>query len=155
MEDCAVNTAIYGPDGIDQTVYDAPFNYDPNIKLRRLGNCSYLKSDFDKAKNPNDAATLAKLRELGATRLHQLPRVPLRDISFVLSTEAAAAFDDPTRSGRDDLLVRQIANAWPNVFRTHRFVPAVEYIQAQCVLCIDPETAKASLRVWICSLRLP
>ena len=27
-------------------------------------------------------------------------------------------------------MVRQISNAWPNVFRQARFVPAVEYIQA-------------------------
>ncbi|MCB0268575.1 MAG: amidase, partial [Calditrichaeota bacterium] len=29
-----------------------------------------------------------------------------------------------------DLLVRQIKNAWPNEFRTSRFIPAVEYINA-------------------------
>jgi Asp-tRNA(Asn)/Glu-tRNA(Gln) amidotransferase A subunit family amidase len=39
-------------------------------------------------------------------------------------------FDELTRSNRDDLLVRQIKNAWPNVFRASRFVPAVAYIQA-------------------------
>jgi Asp-tRNA(Asn)/Glu-tRNA(Gln) amidotransferase A subunit family amidase len=27
-------------------------------------------------------------------------------------------------------MVRQIKNAWPNVFRAARFIPAVEYIQA-------------------------
>ena len=44
--------------------------------------------------------------------------------------EAAAAFDDITRNNRDDLLVRQIKNAWPNRFREARTVPAVEYLQA-------------------------
>ncbi|HNC48552.1 MAG TPA: amidase, partial [bacterium] len=43
---------------------------------------------------------------------------------------AGAAFDELTRSGKDDQLVRQIKNAWPNVFRASRFIPAVEYIQA-------------------------
>ena len=145
VEDCAVVfNAIYGPDGIDQTVYDAPFNYDPRIKLRDL-KIGYLKSDFDKAKHPNDAATLARLSELGAKLVPvELPRIPLGDISFVLSTEGAAAFDDLTRSGRDDLMVRQIDNAWPNVFRGHRFIPAVEYIQAQRVrYVLIQETAKA------------
>jgi Asp-tRNA(Asn)/Glu-tRNA(Gln) amidotransferase A subunit family amidase len=47
-----------------------------------------------------------------------------------LSAEAGAAFDELTRTGKDDLLVRQIKNAWPNVFRASRFIPAVEYIQA-------------------------
>ena len=49
-------------------------------------------------------------------------------IGFVLSTEAAAAFDDLTRSeGIEDPSL----STWPNTFRTHRFVPAVEYIRAQ------------------------
>ncbi|MBD3217569.1 MAG: hypothetical protein GF310_04780 [candidate division Zixibacteria bacterium] len=51
-------------------------------------------------------------------------------MQIILSAEAAAAFDELTRSGRDDLMVRQIKNAWPNVFRASRFIPAVEYIQA-------------------------
>jgi Asp-tRNA(Asn)/Glu-tRNA(Gln) amidotransferase A subunit family amidase len=47
-----------------------------------------------------------------------------------LFVETAAAFDDLTRSGRDDLMVRQSPDAWPNMFRTARMVPAVEYVQA-------------------------
>jgi Asp-tRNA(Asn)/Glu-tRNA(Gln) amidotransferase A subunit family amidase len=54
-------------------------------------------------------------------------------MSFILNAEAAAAFDELTRSGRDDLMVRQIRNAWPNAFRQSRLVPAVEYIQANRV----------------------
>ena len=54
----------------------------------------------------------------------------MENISFILSAESAAAFDELTRSNRDDLMVRQIRDAWPNVFRASRFIPAVEYIQA-------------------------
>ena len=49
-------------------------------------------------------------------------------LSFILGTEGAAAFDDLTRS--KDILDKSL-NTWPNTFRTHRFVPAVEYIRAQ------------------------
>jgi Asp-tRNA(Asn)/Glu-tRNA(Gln) amidotransferase A subunit family amidase len=49
-------------------------------------------------------------------------------ISFVLTTEGAAAFDDLTRSAN---INDPSLGAWPNAFRTHRFVPAVEYIRAQ------------------------
>jgi Asp-tRNA(Asn)/Glu-tRNA(Gln) amidotransferase A subunit family amidase len=50
------------------------------------------------------------------------------DIGFVLSVEAAAAFDDLTRSkDMNDESVQQ----WAGTFRTSRFVPAVEYIRAQ------------------------
>ncbi len=54
-------------------------------------------------------------------------------MSFVLSAEASAAFDELTRSHRDDLMVRQVRNAWPNVFRQARLIPAVEYLQANRV----------------------
>jgi len=48
----------------------------------------------------------------------------------LLEAEAAAAFDDLTRSGRDKLLTEQGEGDWPNSFRIARFIPAVEYIQA-------------------------
>ena len=93
----------------------------------------YLKADFE-GKYPNkttDSLTLITMKNLGAELIPmELPSLPSNDISFLLSVESAAAFDDLTRSNRDDLMVRQIKNAWPNVFRAARFVPAVEYIQA-------------------------
>jgi Asp-tRNA(Asn)/Glu-tRNA(Gln) amidotransferase A subunit family amidase len=59
--------------------------------------------------------------------------LPVNALTHILSAEAAAAFDDLTRSGRDDLMVRQVKAAWPNVFRASRFIPAVEYLQANRV----------------------
>jgi Asp-tRNA(Asn)/Glu-tRNA(Gln) amidotransferase A subunit family amidase len=136
-EDCAlVFKAIYGPDGIDQTLYDAPFNYTTGINLRKL-RIGHLKTDFEKEKGErkeNDEAALQKMRELGVELIPlELPNYPVNDISFVLSTEAAAAFDELTRSGREDLLKQQERGSWPNTFRERRFVPAVEYLQAQRV----------------------
>jgi Asp-tRNA(Asn)/Glu-tRNA(Gln) amidotransferase A subunit family amidase len=135
VEDCAlVFNAIHGPDGLDQALYDAPFNYTPKVNLRKL-RLGYLNADFEKEKGDrkeNDEATLAKLRGLGADLIPtELPAYPLGDISFVLSTEGAAAFDEVTRSGREDWMKRQERASWPNVFREARFVPAVEYLQAQ------------------------
>jgi Asp-tRNA(Asn)/Glu-tRNA(Gln) amidotransferase A subunit family amidase len=51
-------------------------------------------------------------------------------LQFILTAEAASAFDELTRSGGDDQLVRQVADAWPNVFRQGQLIPAVEYIRA-------------------------
>jgi len=48
----------------------------------------------------------------------------------LLDAEAAAAFDELTRTGRDKLLTEQGPDDWPSVFRAARFIPAVEYIQA-------------------------
>jgi Asp-tRNA(Asn)/Glu-tRNA(Gln) amidotransferase A subunit family amidase len=76
-------------------------------------------------------AALEKMRSLGAKLVPiELPKLPSEAISFVLDAEAAAAFDDLTRSGRDELMKRQARNAWPNIFRQARFIPAVEYIEA-------------------------
>ncbi|MCB9048217.1 MAG: amidase [Lewinellaceae bacterium] len=130
-EDCAiVFEAIRGKDERDPTTITAAFNYNQKTDPQKL-RVAYLKSDFqsDYRFREQDSLALAKLRELGITPTAiELPEVP--DIGFVLSAEAAAAFDELTRSGQDDLLVRQIRNAWPNVFRQARFIPAVEYIQA-------------------------
>jgi Asp-tRNA(Asn)/Glu-tRNA(Gln) amidotransferase A subunit family amidase len=133
VEDCAlVFDAIRGPDGVDQTVVDAPFLYDHRVDLGRL-RIGYLKGAFgeDYGNKDNDAATLDELRKLGAELVPiELPDYPVYSMAFILSAEAAAAFDELTRSNRDDTMVRQIKNAWPNVFRSSRFIPAVEYIQA-------------------------
>jgi len=133
VEDCAiVFNAIHGPDGIDQTIIDTPFKYDPNIDLKNL-RIGYLKSAFDRdyGNKKNDSLALNTIKDLGVELIPiELPDLPVPSLSFILSAEAAAAFDDLTRSNRDSLMVRQIRNAWPNVFRAARFIPAVEYIQA-------------------------
>ncbi len=138
-EDLAiVFAAIYGKDGIDPTLYDAPFNYLPVVDLSKI-KIAYLKNDFDKdyAFHKNDSLTLAKLRDLGAELIPiELPDVDVNALSFILSAEAGAVFDELTRSNRDDLLVRQIKNAWPNRFRSARFIPAIEYINANRIRTI-------------------
>ena len=134
VEDCAlVFNAIYGPDGQDPTVLAAPFRYTPLATLKgvRVG---YVRKAFDSTypNRANDSLTLQTLRKLGAELVpFDLPTgVPANRISFLLGVEAAAAFDELTRSGKDDQMVRQMKYSWPNSFRSSRFVPAVEYIQA-------------------------
>ncbi len=133
VEDCAlVFHAIYGPDGKDLTVIDVPFGWDPSSDIRSI-RVGFLKSAFERKSRTqkNDNATLEVLRSLGIELIpFELPEFPARAISFILSAEASAAFDELTRSGKDDLLVRQGRGAWPNTFRQARFIPAVEYIQA-------------------------
>ena len=132
-EDLAiVFNAIYGPDGNDQSLIDFPFNYSPEIDFSKL-KIGYLKDDFDKEYDfhKNDSTAIAMLKKLGAELIPiKLPDIPVTDLAFILSAEAAAAFDELTRTNQDDLLVRQVRNAWPNVFRAARFIPAVEYINA-------------------------
>jgi len=76
-------------------------------------------------------AALAKLREMGVQLAPvEMPKFPYDAMVAMLTAEAAAAFDDLTRSGRDKLLTAQGEDDWPNTFRSARFIPAVEYVQA-------------------------
>jgi len=78
-----------------------------------------------------DVAALDKLRSMGINLIPvELPKLPYGAMVGLLGAEAAAAFDDLTLSGRDRLLTEQGVEDWPNSFRTARFYPAVEYIQA-------------------------
>ena len=146
VEDCAlVLNAIDGPDGHDETVVDAPFKWNPDVPLAGL-KVGYVKRDFeDVPENLNEenkrereeqnkvlTEALDALRKAGvALEPLELPTFPTQAVRFVLSAEAAAAFDDLTRSRGVDKLTAQGPGDWPNSFRTSRFIPAVEYIRAQ------------------------
>lgn len=76
-------------------------------------------------------AAIAKLQSMGVNLIPvELPKFPYDAMTPLLEAEAAAAFDELTRTGRDKLLTDQGPEDWPNTFRTARFIPAVEYIQA-------------------------
>jgi Asp-tRNA(Asn)/Glu-tRNA(Gln) amidotransferase A subunit family amidase len=137
VEDCAlVFHAIHGADGLDPTARSTPFDWDPGQGLDGL-RVGYLASAFDgdETRARYDRAALETVRGLGVEPVPvELPDAfPLGALRLILSAEAAAAFDHLTRTNEDDLLVRQTPGSWPNLFRTARFIPAVEYIQANRV----------------------
>ncbi len=137
VEDCAiVFNAIYGEDGADASVVKAGFSYSPKVNLAKL-RIGYVKSVFenDKGYTTSDSAALQTLRSLGIELIPiELPQnVPFQALDYLIGAEAAAAFDELTRSGKDSLFVQQHKFAWGNQFRAARFIPAVEYIQAQRV----------------------
>ncbi len=128
-KDCAlVFDVIRGTDQMDPTVVDAPFNYSAarDFKSLRVG---YLEGGRN---NESDSITLATLREMGVelTKVELPADIPIYPLTVILASEASAAFDALTRSGRDSLMVRQDKGAWPNYFRTSRFIPAVDYVNA-------------------------
>jgi Asp-tRNA(Asn)/Glu-tRNA(Gln) amidotransferase A subunit family amidase len=78
-----------------------------------------------------DAAALEKLREMKVNLVAvEMPKFPYDAMVAMLSAEAAAAFDELTRTGKDKLLTAQEKDDWPNQFRLARLIPAVEYVQA-------------------------
>jgi Asp-tRNA(Asn)/Glu-tRNA(Gln) amidotransferase A subunit family amidase len=144
-EDCAlVFDAIYGPDGKDNSVLDVPFGWDAAADVTRL-RVGYLRSavgetsagamalpPVEQATRRNTAAAVQVLRDLGVElRPFDLPEVAIEAIDFIRYAETAAAFDLPTRDGT----IRQVENGpeqsrRPAEIRPARFIPAVDYIQA-------------------------
>lgn len=150
-EDCAlVFSAIAGKDPLDPVSVDGPPAWPPRRVLSRLtiGFVEELfqeergkeeKDEEEKARAAEwrgfDLRTLDVLRQLGARLVPlKLPsRTPVGPLSPVLTAEAAAAFDELVLDGRVKTLVRQTADAWPNVFRQGRLIPAADYLRAQRV----------------------
>lgn len=133
-DDCAlVFAAINGPDGLDASVVDAPFVWEPEIDISKL-RIGYLAKELEENEETRqlDQSALDTLRDLGAQLVPiELPDAPLNALEMIMWVEAATAFDELTRSDRDEQLIRQGERFWPNQFRAARLVPAVEYIQAQ------------------------
>ena len=127
---------LHGTDGKDLSAFDAPFNYQPikDIKKMRI---AYAKNYFDQINDTskNEWKVLAAFKKMGV----ELIPVNFPDsgvynfniIDIIIGVECAAQFDEMTRLNIDDVLTRQTKYDWPNQFRTARFVPAVEYINAQ------------------------
>jgi Asp-tRNA(Asn)/Glu-tRNA(Gln) amidotransferase A subunit family amidase len=145
-----VLAAIQGSDGHDGSVHDSPFAPTAAVDVKgwRVG---YLKSAFDAQRDTKTADAEAKpegsdrariahddshvLRELEALGVELVPielphAIPAGDLLTILTAEAATAFDELTRDGRDAQMVWQAAEAWPNTFRAARLIPAVEYLRA-------------------------
>jgi Asp-tRNA(Asn)/Glu-tRNA(Gln) amidotransferase A subunit family amidase len=171
VEDCAlVFDAIRGRDGLDPSVVDRPFRWplERDVPSLRVG---YVQELFERSRSEEvedadaraaleqwrdlDLQTLRVLEQLGVELIPvELPSSqPVEALSFILTAEAATAFDSLTRSGRDDRLVRQVANAWPNVFRQGQLIPAVEYLRANRLrwqLIQETEAMFDRIDVYVC-----
>jgi Asp-tRNA(Asn)/Glu-tRNA(Gln) amidotransferase A subunit family amidase len=150
VEDCAiVLDAIYGPDGKDNSVIPADYHWNAQVSPTSL-RVGYVQSAFDLAQidpaDPKrtlhatkkfDDAALDALQRMGIHLIAvDLPDVPYDAMRIILSAEAAASFDELTRTDRDKELVQQGKFDWPNSFRTSRFIPAVDYVNANRVRTI-------------------
>src|SRR4051794_15426521 len=134
VEDCAiVLNACYGPDGRDRSVGADPFHWEPRKPLSSL-KIGILQKDFDRFTGEQKKIYDHALEDLKRAGVKMTPTEFIEDgpqIRFLLSAEAAAAFDDITRDGQVRNLRGQSPGDWPNTFRTSRLIPAVEYIRAQ------------------------
>lgn len=133
LDDGIVLSIINGEDAMDASTIKAAFNFSSKTDVKKL-KVGYFNAFFEGngLGSQNNTDVLDLLRNQGF-ELHPVElktSVNPRAIQIMLSVEAAAAFDELTRNGWDDQLVAQHKNAWPNSFRSARFIPAVEYVQA-------------------------
>jgi Asp-tRNA(Asn)/Glu-tRNA(Gln) amidotransferase A subunit family amidase len=132
-EDTAIVLSVLnGYDPHDTGSIDMGFSYDGRAAVADLA-IGYDPRwfDGDDVKDA-DRQALAAIARLGARiREITLPEMPVDEILPAVDVESAAAFEQLTLSGRDDLLRRQINDAWPNSFRQSRYFSAVDYVQAE------------------------
>ena len=134
-EDCAiVFAAIKGTDGEDPSAVNYAFNYNPKKDIKTL-RIAYAENYFSRLnKDALEWKALDDFKSLGATitpvTFPDSAIYPFDIMSIVIGAESAAAFDELTRNNRDTLIERQDKGFWPNIFRTARYIPAVEYINA-------------------------
>ncbi|MES1218971.1 MAG: amidase [Bacteroidota bacterium] len=133
-EDAAiVFSVIKGTDGKDAGALDHAFNYNQKADVKKL-RIAYAENYFRKNNNDLEWKVIETLRAAGAdvqaVSFPDSTLYPVNLISLILNAESAAAFDELTRTNRDDLIERQDKNFWPNSFRMARTIPAVEYINA-------------------------
>jgi len=132
-EDTAwVLAALNGYDAADAASLAHGFAYDGNQPLNGL-RVGYDPRHFERPDvTQSDRAAFEALKATGVQLVERpFPTLPWEVIGPILEVEAAAAFEELVLSGRDDGLRRQIANAWPNVFRSAYFHSAVDFVQCQ------------------------
>jgi Asp-tRNA(Asn)/Glu-tRNA(Gln) amidotransferase A subunit family amidase len=102
------------------------------------------------------AGALELLRKLGVRpEAISLPQLPVEAAWRVLSAETGAVFDDFLRNGRIRALRGTGPNERANQLRASRFIPAVEYIQAQRVRSIVSREIERILETFDAVLSAP
>src|SRR6478736_6020893 len=103
---------IHGTDGYDMSAVNKPFNYKPNVDIKKM-KVAYAKNYFDKITDTsrNEWKVLDAYRKMGV----ELIPVNFPDsgvynfniMDIVISAECAAAFDEFTRNNIDDEIDRK------------------------------------------------
>ncbi|GAB4091421.1 amidase [Flaviaesturariibacter terrae] len=133
-DDAIVYYYIKGTDGRDPGSVDHAFNYNPKADVKKL-RVGYAANYFRRlGPDAPEWKVLDAYRAMGvepvAVDFPDSAVYRFDMVGLILAAEAAASFDELTRSNRDDLVERQDKDFWPNIFRGARYIPAVEYINA-------------------------
>jgi len=122
---------LNGHDPRDPGSIAAPLNYDSTARIRGM-RVGYMPEWFARENVPEEVRSIPGIiADLGMEPVHiRLPDLPYQSLLSILRAEAAAAHEQITLSGRDQLLRGQTPLSWPNIMRQARFIPAVDYLQA-------------------------
>jgi Asp-tRNA(Asn)/Glu-tRNA(Gln) amidotransferase A subunit family amidase len=131
-EDAAmVFASIHGSDVYDRASRTMPFNYTGNVDLKNI-KVAYAKNFIDALpSNSPEKGVIKTLQDAGVKVIGiDFPsNLHTNDLlTTIWAAESAAAFDPLTRSGKDSQMVQQWQSRYPNMFRSARFIPAVEYL---------------------------
>lgn len=151
VTDCAiVFDLLHGSDGIDPDAVDRPYvlSGPTDVTDWRVGiHASAYEKQADYKR------TCHELEALGVELVEiELPDYPVWEMMLILMAEAACSMDELTRDGRDAELVQQGDDAWPNLFRAARLIPAVEYIRASRMrtsLCRAMDEVMADIDLYV------
>ena len=133
VDDCAtVLRQVMGPDSLDPTAMDAPFEFPPQegIRGKRIG---VLRDEFEMPEDPELRrilnAPLEVLESLGLVLEEtELRDLPYREVSRLVAIEETSYFEPLIDSPRvNELLRKDHVNRWAAA----RMVPAVDYIKMQ------------------------
>jgi len=137
-QDCAIVFEIIrgkNPGGEkDRAVVDYDFVFNPSgdLKKYKIGQVKKMFDEDTTRTGSNNTATLKMLQEMGAD-LKQVTipdQVPYDVFDIILRAEAGAFFDELVRSHKERELSEQDKESRANSLRQSRFIPAVEYLQA-------------------------
>jgi Asp-tRNA(Asn)/Glu-tRNA(Gln) amidotransferase A subunit family amidase len=131
-EDAAIVFAsIHGSDEFDRASRTMPFNYKGNMDIKNI-KVAYAKNYIDSLPaNSAEKEVIKILQDAGVnvTAIDFPSNLHTNDLlTTIWAAEAAAAFDPLTRSGKDSQMVQQWQSRYPNMLRSARFIPAVEYL---------------------------
>ena len=131
-EDAAIVFAFMrGSDVFDRASRTMPFNYTGNVDFKNV-KVAYAKNYIDSLPdNSAEKKVIKTLQDAGVqiTPIDFPSNLHTNDLLITIwAAESAAAFDGLTRSGKDSEMVQQWQSRYPNLFRSARFIPAVEYL---------------------------
>jgi Asp-tRNA(Asn)/Glu-tRNA(Gln) amidotransferase A subunit family amidase len=122
--------AISGTDPGDLSNVPSHLDFDSNASIEGL-RVGYFPAWMKQAPSTDvDRAALAALPKLGLIPVEvSLPNWPYDSLNLILFAEGAAAFEELTLSHGIDQLKMQTYDSWPNLFRSSRFLSAVDFVQ--------------------------